>query len=283
MVARRSLWYGRNRTVSGQLVLLAVGALALLSGVFYTDVNTLWPLPLAVSGPVILVAIAAAEAYYNEGMLVAWLVTFLVALPAFIFHPPRGPTFAVSPETAPVAVLRAAGVAVGFGTAGFVLGVWLRRRVDRERDGPVEPSPTAIPRRLLGRDRRERRRWSVLAVVEFAVLFTAIWAGILRVVMGFAGAMAVVILLGVMVGPAAVAAARNDGLLVSWLLAVAPLFGVFLAIQLHGGISPAPERPALYALGTALLFALPIGTIAYLAGRIARWVRESFGSASDDR
>lgn len=103
MASGERLWYGRNRAVSGQLVLIAVGLFALTMAVFYTDVNTLWPAPLAPSGCLFLIMLAGIVAYNNEGLLVVWLLTAVTTLPAFIFYPPRGPVYAISPATSPSA------------------------------------------------------------------------------------------------------------------------------------------------------------------------------------
>lgn len=270
MDRRRRLLYGRSPAVSRQLCLLSVGLFALTAATFYTDVNTLWPFPLAVSGALLLVGLAGVEAYYNDGVLVVWLSTFAASLPAFVFYPPRGPLFAVTSGTAPVAVATALMVAGVLGVVGFAVGAVLRR----QRDGHADyvPSPTALPAAFVGRDGRLVVRWSLLAVGEFAVLFAGVWTGVLPFGFGLGGPVGLTVLLLLMGGPAALYAARNGGLLVCWLLAFAPLFGVFLALQLGGSIEPAPTSPALFALGAAVLYAVPVGTVGFLLGLLERWV-----------
>ena len=278
MIGRERLWYGRSPVVSRQLVFLGFGLFVLTTAVFFTDVNTLWPAPLATSGILLLVGLAAIEAYYNEGVLIAWLLTFALTLPAFIFYPPRGPRFAVSPATAPTAIAKAGAIAVLLGTVGFVIGLVFRRRRDRDRDNDYVPSTTILPHLFVGRDIRVTARWLLVAAVEFVVLFMGAWLGLLPFWPGFAGAIGVVALLVVMAGPATISAIRNGGVLVSWLLSFAPLFGVFLALQVGATIEPAPNRPVLYALGTSLLFALPVGTAGFLGGLGIRRVHRHLGT-----
>lgn len=280
MAPRGRLLYGRSPVVSRQLVLLAVGLLALAAATFYTDVNTLWPLPLVESGAVLLVALAAAEAYYNEGVLVAWLLSFAAALPAFVFHPPRGPRFAVTPETAPMAVATAAGVAVGLGTVGFVVGAALRRRRDGGDD--YEPSATVLPVLFVGRNARTAGRWLLLSAGVFAVLFGGVWTGVLPFGFGLGGGVGITVLLVLMAGPAMLHAFRNSGLLVCWAVAFAPLFGVFLALQVGATVEPAPDSPVLFALGSSVLFSVPVGTVAFLLGLLGRRVRRLW-AASEPR
>lgn len=273
MTTRGSLVYGRSRTVSRQLVLLAVGLFAVTVAVFFTDVNTLWPLPLVASGAVLLVGLAALEAYYNEGLLVAWLLTFVATLPAFVFHPPRGPTFAVTLETAPVAVATAGGVALALGAVGFAIGVTLRRHRERTSTAHFEPSTTLLPTIFVGRDVRTSGRWVLAAAVEFAVVFGGVWTGVLPFGFGLGGMVGITVLLVLMAGPAALHAADNSGLLVCLTLAFAPLFGVFLALQLGATFEPAPDNPALFALGSSALFSAPVGTVGFLLGVATRRVR----------
>ena len=107
---RNRILYGQNPAVSRQLVLVAIGLLALRSAVNYTDVNKWWPDPVANKGSLFVVSVAATMAYANEGIIISWLLTFAVVLPAFVFYPPRGPTFAVTLPTVPIAVAKALAV-----------------------------------------------------------------------------------------------------------------------------------------------------------------------------
>jgi hypothetical protein len=281
MAARARLLYGRSPTVSRQLALLAVGLFGLTVAVFYTDVNTLWPFPLAASGAVLLVGLAAAATYYNEGLLVAWLLTFAVALPAFVFYPPRGPTFAVTPASAPVAVATAAGVTLGLAAVGAAIGVTARRRRERADTNRYEPSPTVLPTLFVGRDGRQATTWLLAATAEFVGVFAGVWTGVLPFGFGLGGELGVTVLLVLMAGPATVYAVRNSGLLVCWALAFAPLFGVFLALQLGATFEPAPSRPVLFALGSAALFSSPVGTVGFLLGVTTRRVRHYLRSPSE--
>lgn len=280
MARRRRLLYGRSPAVSRQLCLLAVGLFALTAATFYTDVNRLWPFPLATSGALLLVGLAAVEAYYNDGVLVVWLSTVAASLPAFVFSPPRGP-LAVTPRPGPVAVATALVVAGLLGVVGFALGAALRR----QRDGHADyvPSPTALPAAFVGRDGRMAVRWSLLAAGEFVVLFAGVRTGVLPFGFGLGGHVGVTVLLLLMGGPAALYASRNGGLLVCWLLAFAPLFGVFLALQLGATFEPAPDAPALFALGASVLYAVPVGTVAFLLGVLERWISRRLWSPPDPR
>lgn len=266
MTTRARLWFGRNPAVSRQLVLLTIGGFALTVAIFYTDVNTLWPAPLAVSGVILLIGLTAAEAYYNEGVVIAWLISFAVTLPAFIFYPPRGPVFAVSPTTASTAIAKAGAISMVLGTIGFVIGSVLRRRRDERYDGQYEPSSAVLPRIFLGEDIHRTTRWLLIGAGEFVMLFGGVWLGLLPFGFGLGGVAGIAVLLILMAGPATLFAIRNSGVLVSWLLAFAPLFGVFLALQLGATIEPAPDHPVLYALGSSLLFAIPVGTGGFLLG-----------------
>lgn len=278
MPGRKRLLYGRNPAVSRQLVLVAIGFIALSSAVYYTDVNTLLPGPMAVTGSLLVVAVAAGEAYYNEGIVLAWLLGFALILPAFVFYPPRGPMFAVSLPTVPIAFVKAGAVAVVLGTAGFTIGWWFRHRRDRGCDGEYEPSAAVLPRFFIGRDIHTTARWVVGATGEFVVLFLGTWLGILPFDFGIGGPAGIAALLVVMAGPATVSAFRNRGLLVSWILAFAPVFGVFLALQLGATLYPAPDNPPVYALGVSLLFAIPVGTASFLVGLVTHHIHQQFRS-----
>ncbi len=277
---RTRILYGRNPALSRQLVVVAIGLLALSSTVYYTDVNTWWPDPVAVTGGLFVVAVAATAAYVNDAIPVSWLLGFAVILPAFVFYPPRGPTFAVTLATVPIAVATAAAVAVALGTIGFVLGWWLRRRRDRGSEREYEPSAAVLPRLFIGRDRHTSGRWVAGATGEFAVVFLGTWFGVLPFGFGMGGPAGIAALIVVMAVPATVVAIRNRGLLVSWLLAVAPLFGVFLALQLGATLSPAPANPPVYALGVSLLFGIPVGTVGFLVGVISHRLHRRVRSPS---
>lgn len=107
---RNRILYGRNPAVSRQLVLVAIGLLALRSVLYNTDVNKRWPDPVANTGSLFVVSVAATMAYVTEGITISWLLAFATVLPAFVFHPRRGPTFAVTLATVPIAVAKALAV-----------------------------------------------------------------------------------------------------------------------------------------------------------------------------
>lgn len=75
---------------------------------------------------------------------------------------------------------------------------------------------------------------------------------------------AIFILIGVL---PAIQAYQNDGLLLSWLLASAPLF-TFISGVRYGPASP--ESPVLFAAGTALAFGAIPGGVGFLIGAGAR-------------
>lgn len=75
---------------------------------------------------------------------------------------------------------------------------------------------------------------------------------------------AIFVLMGVL---PAIQAYQNDGLLLSWLLASAPIF-TFISGVRYGPASP--ENPVLYAAGTALAFGAIPGGVGFLIGVGAR-------------
>ena len=277
MDSYRRLLYGRSLLVSRQLGLLACGLFALLMAAFYTNVVTLWPLPLVPSGAVLLVGLAAIEAYYNEGLLVAWLLTFVVTVPAFFF-PPRGFIDGAAQPTALIAVVLAGGVAVAFGTIGFAIGVAVRHSREQHRTDRYQPSATVLPAVLLGRDDGVAMRAVLVAAGGFTVLFVTVWSGMVSVGAGLGGIPGIIVLIMLMTVPGLLYAAHNSGLLVCWALAFAPLFGVFLARQLRFVGYPTPDQPVLYALGSALLFAIPLGTVGFLFGVVVRRIHRQLQS-----
>lgn len=281
MEGRNALLWGRSAVVSRQLAVLAVGLLGLMGLVFFTDLNTLWPLALAPSGAGLLVGLTAIEAYYNEGLLVAWALAFGAVLPAFVFYPPRGPTFAVTPATAPVAVAEAAAVSIALASVGFAAGAAIRRKSDPDRGERDGPSSAALPALLIGRDRRRAARWLLVAAAEIVVVLAVAWFGLLPFGIGGVGLVAIALLLVLMGVPPAWYAARNRGLLVCWALAFAPPFGVFLAIQLRFVASMAPDRPFLYAMGTAAMLAAPVAAAAFVVGVLAPLIWRRLGPLLD--
>lgn len=275
----RRLLYGRSPAVSVQVGLLACGLFALSLAVFYTNVVHLWPLPVIPSGAVLLVGIAAIEAYYNEGLVAAWLLTFSVTVPAF-FYPPRDFIDGVARPSTVIAVGLAGGVAMILGMLGFAIGVGLRRSREQHRTETSQPSPTVLPTVLLGRDDSITIRAVLVAVGEIVVFFVIIGTGAVPDGIGLGGIPGLLLMGVLMTVPALLYAARNSGLLVCWALAFAPVFGFALAVQVMFNVYPEPSSPILYAIGVSLLFGIPLGTVGFLLGMVGRRIQRRHQSRS---
>lgn len=141
------------------------------------------------------------------------------------------------------------------------------------------PQNTTVPRQLVyGRDEHATRRGLVLGVVLF-VLSYLFWRlpgvsdtayDVLPVdVIG--GGFALVVLV------AAVHAARNRGLLVSWLLVFLPVLGATMNFVGVGLQSPTPGEQIMFIVAIPLAAALLLGTAGYLVGRGVAHVLQSAG------
>lgn len=126
---------------------------------------------------------------------------------------------------------------------------------------------------LLGDDPRRSRRWVAAAVGLFVAVFAVSFAGASRPVYAAVPGTAIVVGGAVALGTlAAWQAASNRGLLVSVLLAVAPVTALFVRIVAAGQTSD-PTLVTVLVRGTAfgLLFGVPIGlggfAIGYVVGR----------------
>lgn len=279
MDGSRRLLFGRSPAVSVQVGLLACGVFTLLLAAFYTNVVRLWPLPLVPSGVVVLVGLAAIEAYYNDGLVVAWLVSFVATVPALYYSHGEFTIDAARPP-ALLAVGLAGSVAVTLGTLGFAIGAAVRRSRERSGTEQYQPSATVLPVVLFGRDRRSTTRAVLVAAGEFVVFFVIIWSGAVPDGVGLGGIPGILLMGTLMTVPALLYAARNSGLLVCWALASAPMFGFTLAVQVLSDIHPEPSYPLLYAVGTALLFGIPLGTIGFLLGVAGRRAHRQYRSSS---
>lgn len=132
-----------------------------------------------------------------------------------------------------------------------------------------------LPEVLVGRDRITARRFSlaaVLAFVTFGVLFSLLAWNVLEdnstIILGVW-----VLLGGWTVLIPAVYAYKNDGLLVSWLLASVGPFAVGVVLAISPTLT-GPQRALVDVLGFALElsleFALPIGAVGFALGSWAR-------------
>lgn len=144
----------------------------------------------------------------------------------------------------------------------------------------------ALPEVLIGRNRVSARRYSlgaVLALVVFGLLFSLLAWNVLdgssAFVMG-----TWVLLGGWMVVMPALYAYRNDGLLVSWLLASVGPFAVGAVLAASPALTGA--QAALmdvlgFALELALEFGFPVGAVGFAVGSWSRIARDLSKDRSD--
>jgi hypothetical protein len=127
MQSRTSLLYGRTRSNTARGIILA-GVLFTVSFLFWRlpDVSNsaydILPVDVIGGGFVALLLIATVQAYYNEGLLVSWLLVTLPAFGATINHVGVGLT---SPDPlTTVGLVVGIPVVIGFvvGTSGFLVG-----------------------------------------------------------------------------------------------------------------------------------------------------------------
>lgn len=225
-------------------------------------------------------AIAAGNAYWNDGMLVSWLLVFgpVCGWLWTVFVQTRTLSFDV--VIVPVGFAAFAGIVVG--TLGYALGGRLRAADGTE--------PGRVLGILVGRNEVEARRWWLVAGGLFVVAIGVI-GGVgpdrqtpiegVSVVELFLplGALSADSLVGVLVvlvwlGVATWPAYRRAGVFASWGIVFGPVFGVVLTAFVLDGISGSgPAMDATLAFVAALVLAVVLGSVGYLLGTVVRSLR----------
>lgn len=228
-------------------------------------------------------AIAAGNAYWNDGLVVSWLLVFAPVLGWLwnVFVQP-GPVF-LDEVVVPLAWAGFAALVVG--SVGHAVGRGLR--LGPRRDGEDEPS-AGLLRALVGGESRQPVTWGFRAGGLFLGVATVVYAtrpGVaildglylseLFIPVGVFDAPLVVgaaVIVG-WLGLAAWPAYRNEGLFASWLVTFGPFFGAtltdFVTSELSGS---GPLVDVTLALLAALVFAGVLGTGGFALGRGLRRV-----------
>lgn len=163
--------------------------------------------------------------------------------------------------------------------ATFLLGIVVVLAADRAgafgRDADTDAPRTGRSRLLFGRGVDASRRYAVWALTFALATFLAL--DLIAVGAGHRLTVAAWLAVQLAIPLGAVAAAAvayaNDGLLTGWTLAAAPVVGIW-GYLVAGDFVRGGVDPALFAFGPAAvaLIAMPLGSIAYLAGRlVSRW------------
>jgi hypothetical protein len=223
--------------------------------------------------PAVVIGLAVVNAYWNDGLVVSWLLAFGVTLGLFWNGWDS------------IVVFGTVLTALAAGTAGHAIGLLLRRLTTPEAERGARGPLLAI---LLGPDRGRLHRWVVLA----AVLGLGVEALVLTVgpetplpVLGVKpGALfyppfadpsfvvpAVLVLLG-WTGLATIPAARGGGLFAGWTLVFVPFFvGSFVVIP-DTPLAVDLARRVEFAFLSAGVVACVAATVGFPAGRALRRV-----------
>lgn len=225
-------------------------------------------------------AVAAANAYWNDGLVLSWLLVFGPVLGWLWMVFVQGPVFF---DVAIVPIAWAMFAALVVGTLGYVLG----RRLDTR--GTPDVTSEWMLGTIVGRDLGRRGQWLavssalfVLAVglmaatrpflelpIEGVTLFELFYPTGVLVESTLVGA---VVVLGWM-GLAMLPAYQRAGLLVSWAIVFGPLFGAILTEFVLGGTSGGwPVLDVTLAFLAALIFTLVLGTGGFILGGALRRV-----------
>lgn len=230
-------------------------------------------------------AVAAGNAYWNDGLVLSWFLVFGPVLAWLWIVWVQG---AVSFEIAIVPVAFASLAALVAGTLGYVVGRVINGRTDSE--SWYEPTGWLV-RVLVGQVPARTVGWWALAgglFVLASVLFYTTDPLLPLPIVGVSlialfipvGALAADLATGVVavlawMGLAAWPAYRREGLLVSWGLLFAPGFGAMLIHYAVGDRSGGgPWFDAVVALLYASSIALLLGTGGYLLGSGLRWIAD---------
>lgn len=221
-------------------------------------------------------AVAAANAYWNDGLVLSWLLVFGPILGWLWVVFVQGPIVFYG---AIVPIAWSVLTALVVGTIGYVIGRGRRNYTHDRSEGQVE-WPLAV---IVGRDYSQRRQWLLLIGALFVLT-----GGMTYVVGPFLGfpiegvtlfelfyptavldantSLGTLVVLG-WIGLAAWPAYRGAGLLVSWGIVFGPMFGVILTGFVLGGTSGVgPLLDATFALLAGLIFTIILGTAGYILG-----------------
>lgn len=238
-------------------------------------------------------AVAAGNAYWNDGLVLSWLLVF-------------GPVLAWLWNVGDQGVVHFGAdiVLIGFATLGALVAGTLGYVVGRVFNGRAESETwyepiTWLLRVLVGQIPEQSTRWGILAgglFVLASVVFYSTYPSLQLPIVGvdlialvipidaiaadYATGLAVVL---AWIGLAAWPAYQRNGLLVSWALLFGPIFGAlftrYVVFDPSGG-------GRLFDFVAAVLVALSIvlllGTGGYLLGSGLRWVVDQHGSLASD-
>lgn len=227
-------------------------------------------------------AVAAANAYWNDGLLLSWLLVFGSVLGWLWIVFVQGPVFF---DVAIVPIAWAALTALVVGTVGYVIGRRRRLHARTKDEGKFE-WPLEV---LVGRELGQRGRWVVVSAMLFVLGSGVIYGTRPFVELPFEGVMlfelfyptgvlaantwlGTLVVLG-WIGLAMWPAYRGAGLLVSWGIVFGPMFGAILTGFVLGGTSGVgPLLDATFAFLAALIFVVILGTGGFLLGIALRRV-----------
>lgn len=238
--------------------------------------------------PIAIGVIAAANAAWNDGFLLSWLLVFAPVFGWLLSNVAKqaGPVYLNETYfSLGLAILTASIV----GTVTYTIGV-RRRGVPKGTDG--RPAALVL---LVGDDGTRPAVWAISAGGLFlgAALVTSLTdprqfpITLADVVVGMVGPSLLekslglevtslvfdVIVVGGALGLAMWPAVRHAGLLVSWGMLFGPMYGVTVTEFVLGEISGSgPLFDATYAFVLALVGAAILGTIGFVLGRGLRWV-----------
>lgn len=293
----RDTLFGRNRTGTflglGFAMMLFIGIFILRGWAEMAEGETFGTLPISDVVFVVVVGggFAAVTAFWNDGLLLSWLLVFCPVIawvwPNFV----QGPVF-FKAVVHPFAL--AAVAAILAGTAGYVIG----RRIHMKTSLFTEEDPFAWDVRLiLGHDPSQLFQWAeracVLLFVSAGFMYStrpyiALPIEGLTLIEVFLpiGALNTAPMIGTIVifgwmGLASWPAYRDNGLLSSWGILFGPIFGATLidfTIDSMSGSSPIMDFSLAFL--AALIIALVLGTGGYILGRGLRGAVE-YGQPSD--
>lgn len=132
---------------------------------------------------------------------------------------------------------------------------------------------------VFGRQRRRSRHGAMVAGVVFFIVFVLLeapWGMLVTadpVPRGLGVDALAVSFLTLVSVPVAIQAYSNDGILVSWLIAFAATYAVYLSITLTSWGSPPLFGQIIVPLVYALVVASPVGLLGFTIGAGARRVR----------
>lgn len=235
-------------------------------------------------------AVAAANAFWNDGLVLSWLLVFGPVLGWLWIVFVQGPVFF---DSAIVPIAWAVFTALVVGTLGYVIG--RRRRIDTHVTGDGQSE--WLLGTLIGWDLGQRGQWLIVAgalfvlaggliyatrpflelPIEGVILFELFYPTGVLVESTLVGTLVVLGWVGLAMWPAY----RGAGLLVSWAVVFGPMFGAILTDFVLGGTSGVgPLLDATFAFLAALIFTIILGTGGFLLGT---GLRRSVGSPESRR